>query len=35
SMDASDTARSKVRALRTMVLAQQTEIAGLRAVNRT
>ncbi|GJW30905.1 hypothetical protein Tco_0047780 [Tanacetum coccineum] len=30
SMDASDTARSEVRALRTAVLAQQTKIAGLR-----
>ncbi|GJT63471.1 hypothetical protein Tco_1007004 [Tanacetum coccineum] len=30
SMDASDTTRSKVRALRTTVLAQQTKIAGLR-----
>ncbi|GJR42060.1 hypothetical protein Tco_1310163 [Tanacetum coccineum] len=30
SMDASDTARSEVRALRTTVLAQQTEIAALR-----
>ncbi|GJV09806.1 hypothetical protein Tco_1351347 [Tanacetum coccineum] len=35
SMDASDTARSEVRALRTTVLAQQTEIAGLRAADRT
>ncbi|GJY31660.1 hypothetical protein Tco_0415155, partial [Tanacetum coccineum] len=34
SMDASDTTRSKVRALRTTVLAQQTEIAALRAVDR-
>ncbi|GJW77558.1 hypothetical protein Tco_0139240 [Tanacetum coccineum] len=33
-MDASDTARSEVRALRTTVLAQQTEIAALRAANR-
>ncbi|GJV95822.1 hypothetical protein Tco_1547399 [Tanacetum coccineum] len=32
STDASDTARSVVRALRTTVLAQQMEIAGLRAV---
>ncbi|GJU43320.1 hypothetical protein Tco_1200586 [Tanacetum coccineum] len=31
SMDASDTTRSKVRALRTTILAQQTEIAALRA----
>nr|GEY49286.1 hypothetical protein [Tanacetum cinerariifolium] len=31
SMDASDTARSKVRALQTIVLAQQTEIGELRA----
>ncbi|GKD88842.1 hypothetical protein Tco_1364349, partial [Tanacetum coccineum] len=31
SMDASDTARSEVRALRTTVLAQQTEIAALRS----
>ncbi|GKB69116.1 putative reverse transcriptase domain-containing protein [Tanacetum coccineum] len=30
SMDASDTSRFKVRALRTIVLAQQTEIAALR-----
>nr|GEX00020.1 putative reverse transcriptase domain-containing protein [Tanacetum cinerariifolium] len=30
AMDASDTARSKVRALRTMVLAQQTEIRDLQ-----
>ncbi|GKE11115.1 hypothetical protein Tco_1414666, partial [Tanacetum coccineum] len=35
STDASDTTRSMVRALRTTVLAQQTEIAGLRAVDRT
>ncbi|GKF21608.1 hypothetical protein Tco_0070246 [Tanacetum coccineum] len=35
SMDAIDTARSEVRALQTTVLAQQTEIAGLRAVDRT
>ncbi|GJW02945.1 hypothetical protein Tco_1561801 [Tanacetum coccineum] len=34
SMDASDTARSKVRALRTTVLAHQTEIAALRAADR-
>ncbi|GKE76342.1 hypothetical protein Tco_1542462, partial [Tanacetum coccineum] len=34
SMDASDIACSKVRALRTIVLAQQTEIAALRAANR-
>ncbi|GKG05110.1 hypothetical protein Tco_0315497, partial [Tanacetum coccineum] len=34
SMDASDTARFKVRALRTTVLAHQTEIAALRAVDR-
>ncbi|GJS37138.1 hypothetical protein Tco_0535520 [Tanacetum coccineum] len=33
SMDASDTARSEVRALRTIVLAQQTEIAALRAAD--
>ncbi|GJZ63110.1 hypothetical protein Tco_0619531 [Tanacetum coccineum] len=33
SMDASDTARSDVRALRTMVLAQQTEIRELRAAD--
>ncbi|GJW17687.1 hypothetical protein Tco_0025123 [Tanacetum coccineum] len=33
SMDASDTARSEVRALRTTVLAQQTEIAALRAAD--
>ncbi|GJZ71247.1 putative reverse transcriptase domain-containing protein, partial [Tanacetum coccineum] len=32
SMDASDTVRSEVRALRTTVLAQQTEMAALRAV---
>ncbi|GKA80637.1 reverse transcriptase domain-containing protein [Tanacetum coccineum] len=32
SMDASDTARSEVRGLRTTVLAQQTEIAALLAV---
>ncbi|GJW72150.1 hypothetical protein Tco_0129067 [Tanacetum coccineum] len=35
SMDASDTARSKVRALRTTVLAHQTEILGLQAADRT
>ncbi|GJS00238.1 putative reverse transcriptase domain-containing protein [Tanacetum coccineum] len=34
-MDASDTARSEVRALWTTVLAHQTEIAGLRAADRT
>ncbi|GKE09145.1 hypothetical protein Tco_1412696 [Tanacetum coccineum] len=34
SMDASDTARSEVRALRTTVLAHQTEIAALRAADR-
>ncbi|GJV63481.1 putative reverse transcriptase domain-containing protein [Tanacetum coccineum] len=34
SMDASDTARSGVRALRTTVLAQQTNIADLRAADR-
>ncbi|GJS62307.1 hypothetical protein Tco_0657091 [Tanacetum coccineum] len=33
SMDASDTARSEVRALRTTVLAQQTEIGDLRATD--
>ncbi|GKC59097.1 hypothetical protein Tco_1086695 [Tanacetum coccineum] len=33
SMDASDTARSEVRALRNTVLAQQTEIAALRAAD--
>ncbi|GKC89894.1 hypothetical protein Tco_1150543, partial [Tanacetum coccineum] len=33
SMDASDTARSEVRALRTTVLAQQTEIEDLRAAD--
>ncbi|GKC49221.1 hypothetical protein Tco_1071966 [Tanacetum coccineum] len=33
-MDASDTIRSEVRALRTMVLAQQTEIEDLRAADR-
>ncbi|GKB00750.1 hypothetical protein Tco_0828743 [Tanacetum coccineum] len=35
SMDASDTARSKVRALRTTVLAQHAEIGALRAADRT
>ncbi|GJX05722.1 hypothetical protein Tco_0193654 [Tanacetum coccineum] len=34
SMDASDTAHYEVRALRTTMLAQQTEIAALRAANR-
>ncbi|GKA31152.1 putative reverse transcriptase domain-containing protein [Tanacetum coccineum] len=34
SMDASDTARSEVRALRTTILAQQMEIAALRAPDR-
>ncbi|GKD57637.1 hypothetical protein Tco_1291024 [Tanacetum coccineum] len=34
SMDASDTTRSEVRALRTIVLAQQIEIAALRAADR-
>ncbi|GKG00329.1 hypothetical protein Tco_0302019, partial [Tanacetum coccineum] len=34
SMDASDTARSEVRALWTTVLAQQTEIGELRAADR-
>ncbi|GKD76001.1 hypothetical protein Tco_1334283 [Tanacetum coccineum] len=34
SMDASDTARSEVRALRTAVLAPQTEIAALQAADR-
>ncbi|GJT37919.1 hypothetical protein Tco_0937784 [Tanacetum coccineum] len=34
SMDASDTAHSDVRVLRTTVLAQQTEIAALRAADR-
>ncbi|GJZ58396.1 hypothetical protein Tco_0613890 [Tanacetum coccineum] len=33
SMDASDTARSKVRALRTTILAQQMKIAALRAAD--
>ncbi|GKA65065.1 hypothetical protein Tco_0764772 [Tanacetum coccineum] len=35
SMDASDTARFEVRALRTTVPAQQTKIAGLRVADRT
>nr|GEV06277.1 hypothetical protein [Tanacetum cinerariifolium] len=35
SMDASDTARAEVMLLRTTVLAQQTEIVGLRAADRT
>ncbi|GKF29382.1 hypothetical protein Tco_0095724 [Tanacetum coccineum] len=35
SMDASDTASFEVRALRTTVLAQKTEIIGLRAADRT
>ncbi|GKD51165.1 hypothetical protein Tco_1280141 [Tanacetum coccineum] len=34
AMDASDTTRSEVRALRTTVLAQQTEIRDLRAADR-
>ncbi|GKG03006.1 hypothetical protein Tco_0310642, partial [Tanacetum coccineum] len=34
SMDASDTARSEVRALRTTVLVQQMEIAALREADR-
>ncbi|GJY52825.1 hypothetical protein Tco_0444489 [Tanacetum coccineum] len=34
SMDASDTARSELRALRTTVLAQQTKLAALRAADR-
>ncbi|GJT33394.1 hypothetical protein Tco_0923813 [Tanacetum coccineum] len=34
SMDANDTARSEVRALRTTVLTQQREIAALRATDR-
>ncbi|GJY16666.1 hypothetical protein Tco_0387088 [Tanacetum coccineum] len=34
SMDASNTARSEVRALRTTILAHQTEIAALRAADR-
>ncbi|GJZ02886.1 hypothetical protein Tco_0520847 [Tanacetum coccineum] len=33
-MDASGTARSEVRALKTTVLAQQTEVAALRAADR-
>ncbi|GKE11608.1 hypothetical protein Tco_1415159 [Tanacetum coccineum] len=35
SMDASDLARSEVMALRTQVVAQQSEIAGLQAADRT
>nr|GEW09733.1 putative reverse transcriptase domain-containing protein [Tanacetum cinerariifolium] len=35
SMDASDTARARVMLLRTTVLAQQSEIAGLRVADRT
>ncbi|GKB50602.1 hypothetical protein Tco_0901355 [Tanacetum coccineum] len=35
SMDASDTTRFEVRALRTTVLVQQTKIAGLRVADRT
>ncbi|GKC16243.1 hypothetical protein Tco_1013025 [Tanacetum coccineum] len=35
SMDASDTARSEVRELRTTMLAQQAEIGALRAVDHT
>ncbi|GJX74509.1 putative reverse transcriptase domain-containing protein [Tanacetum coccineum] len=35
SMDASDTTRSEVRALRTIVLGHQTEIGALREANRT
>nr|GEV31820.1 putative reverse transcriptase domain-containing protein [Tanacetum cinerariifolium] len=35
SMDASDTTRAEVMSLRTTVLAQQTKIAVLRAVDRT
>ncbi|GJW28770.1 hypothetical protein Tco_0045645 [Tanacetum coccineum] len=35
SMDASDTARSEVRAMRTTVLAKQTEIAALQVADRT
>ncbi|GJR78329.1 hypothetical protein Tco_0149114 [Tanacetum coccineum] len=35
SMDASDTARSEVRALQTTVLAQQAKIGALRATDRT
>nr|GEY69243.1 hypothetical protein [Tanacetum cinerariifolium] len=34
SMDASDIARAEVIALRTIVLAQQTKIAGMRAADR-
>ncbi|GJV81778.1 hypothetical protein Tco_1517648 [Tanacetum coccineum] len=34
SMDASDLARSEVMALRTQVVAQQSEIAGLRALSK-
>nr|GFA30386.1 hypothetical protein [Tanacetum cinerariifolium] len=34
SIDASDTTRSEVRELQTMVLAQQTEIRDLRAADR-
>ncbi|GJR73616.1 hypothetical protein Tco_0085981 [Tanacetum coccineum] len=34
SMDASDTTRSEVRALRSTILAQQTEIVALRATDR-
>ncbi|GJX70739.1 hypothetical protein Tco_0307910 [Tanacetum coccineum] len=34
SMDASDTTRYEVRALRTTILAQQTEIGDLRAADR-
>ncbi|GKB92586.1 hypothetical protein Tco_0964858, partial [Tanacetum coccineum] len=33
-MDASDTAHSEVRALRTTVLAHQTEIAAMQAADR-
>nr|GEV75633.1 reverse transcriptase domain-containing protein [Tanacetum cinerariifolium] len=35
SMDANDTARAEVMSLRTIVLAQQTEITGLRTADRT
>nr|GEZ98488.1 hypothetical protein [Tanacetum cinerariifolium] len=35
SMDVSDTARAKVMSLHTTVLAQESEIAGLRATDRT
>nr|GFC71354.1 hypothetical protein [Tanacetum cinerariifolium] len=35
SMDASDTVRAEVMSFCTIVLAQQTKIAGLRAANRT